>query len=86
MTAPRAEPRIAAFGMVSMADYDEVAEWASRRAVKLRRRAEQVNDLWDALRDLVDRCDGPEGVRADGTNIDTLRAHAALGDQRREEP
>ncbi len=33
-----------------------------------------------ALRDLVDRCDGDEGVRADGSNIQTIAAHAALGD------
>ena len=36
--------------------------------------------LYDALRDLVNRCDGPEGVRADGSNICTANAHAALGD------
>jgi len=35
-----------------------------------------------ALRDLVTRCDGPEGMRPDGSNIDTLGAHAALGDLR----
>lgn len=34
----------------------------------------------DALRELVERIDGPEGVRADGSNPDTLEAHAALGD------
>jgi hypothetical protein len=33
-----------------------------------------------ALRDLVTRCDGPEGVRADGSNIDTIKAHFVLGD------
>ncbi len=33
-----------------------------------------------ALRALVDRCDGAEGVRADGSNIDTCAAHAVLGD------
>lgn len=31
-----------------------------------------------ALRDLVRRCDGEEGVRPDGSNIDTRAAHAAL--------
>lgn len=35
--------------------------------------------LRNALVDLVLRCDGDEGVRADGSNIDTLSAHAALG-------
>jgi hypothetical protein len=32
-----------------------------------------------ALEELVTRCDGAEGVRADDSNIDTLGAHAALG-------
>lgn len=40
----------------------------------------EVERLRKALRDLVDRCDGPEGVRADGSNIPTMDAHAALGD------
>ena len=35
-------------------------------------------DLIAALQDLVTRCDGKEGVRADGSNIDTLRAHTLL--------
>lgn len=35
-------------------------------------------DLLEALRDLVARCDGPEGVRADGSNIETLAAHVAI--------
>lgn len=39
-------------------------------------------DLVLALRNLVTRCDGAEGVRADGSNICTLEAHAALGDLR----
>lgn len=34
--------------------------------------------LREALERLVLRCDGDEGVRADGSNIDTLAAHAAL--------
>lgn len=32
----------------------------------------------DALEALVERCDGEAGVRADGSNIDTQHAHAAL--------
>jgi hypothetical protein len=32
----------------------------------------------EALRDLVERCDGEEGVRPDGSNISTYRAHAEL--------
>lgn len=35
-------------------------------------------ELYAALRDLVARCDGEEGIRADGSNIETMRAHAAL--------
>lgn len=35
-------------------------------------------ELFEALQDLVARCDGEEGVRPDGSNIDTLRAHMAL--------
>lgn len=34
--------------------------------------------LVDALRDLMLRCDGAEGVRADGSNIQTMQAHALL--------
>jgi len=34
--------------------------------------------LFEALKELVLRCDGADGVRADGSNIDTLAAHAAL--------
>lgn len=36
------------------------------------------DDLVTALRNLVLRCDGEDGVRADGSNIDTCAAHAAL--------
>jgi len=35
-------------------------------------------DLLDALKDLVARCDGDEGVRPDGSNIQTMAAHAAI--------
>ena len=38
----------------------------------------RINVLRAALEDLVRRCDGESGVRADGSNIDTLKAHAAL--------
>lgn len=34
--------------------------------------------LVKALADLVTRCDGEDGVRPDGSNIDTLAAHAVL--------
>ena len=32
----------------------------------------------EALRDLVARCDGEQGVREDGSNIDTTKQHAIL--------
>ena len=35
-------------------------------------------DLLAALRELVNRCDGAEGVRADESNIQTMQAHAVL--------
>jgi hypothetical protein len=37
-----------------------------------------MNAIVKALQNLVARCDGAEGVRADGSNIDTSEAHAAL--------
>lgn len=37
-----------------------------------------TTDVLVALEDLVARCDGEEGVRADGSNIQTMRAHAAI--------
>lgn len=40
----------------------------------------RADRLEAALRRLVERCDGAEGVLADGSNIDTIDAHAALGD------
>lgn len=42
--------------------------------------AQRIMALESALRSLVERCDGDECVRADGSNIDTLAAHVALGD------
>jgi hypothetical protein len=33
-----------------------------------------------ALRELVNRCDGAEGVQDDGSNMSTMAAHAVLGD------
>jgi len=35
-------------------------------------------DLLAALKDLVTRCDGDEGVRGDGSNVDTSWAHAVI--------
>jgi hypothetical protein len=35
-------------------------------------------ELLESLADLVTRCDGPEGVRADGSNLQTMAAHAVL--------
>ena len=36
--------------------------------------------LVEALRELMVRCDGAEGVRADGSNIQTMRASALLAE------
>lgn len=38
----------------------------------------QRDELAAALEELVSRCDGEEGIRADGSNIQTMRARAAL--------
>lgn len=59
------------------AQSDEVLLWIQVDAV-LQVVCERVRAEHTALVDLVRRCDGSEGVRADGSNIDTLRAHAAL--------
>jgi hypothetical protein len=40
----------------------------------------QAARLREALAELVNRCDGDEGVLIDGSNIQTIGAHAALGD------
>lgn len=43
--------------------------------------AEAIKKLcaaYDELENLVTRCDGEEGVRADGSNIDTTVAHIIL--------
>jgi hypothetical protein len=50
-----------------------VARWN-----KLQRVTRERDELIEALRDLVRRCDGDEGVRSDGSNIDTLAAHVVL--------
>jgi hypothetical protein len=50
-----------------------VARWN-----KLQRVTRERDELIEALRDLVRRCDGDEGVRSDGSNIDTLAAHIVL--------
>ena len=46
---------------------------------KMREQREQIAKLRGALEDLTLRCDGAEGIRADGSNIQTIKAHAALG-------
>lgn len=35
-------------------------------------------DLLRELKALVERCDGEEGIQPDGSNMDTLAAHAAI--------
>ena len=44
-----------------------------------KRQREQIAKMREVLEDLTLRCDGAEGIRADGSNIQTIKAHAALG-------
>lgn len=46
--------------------------------LKIASLTEKLKAVNDALEDLVQRCDGDEGVRADGSNIQTIKAHAVL--------
>lgn len=43
---------------------------------------ERVAELTEILEELVNRCDGEEGIRADGSNIQTMRASAILAKER----
>ncbi|HDR8989960.1 TPA: hypothetical protein QDA93_002571 [Burkholderia vietnamiensis] len=45
-----------------------------------------TRSLRAALAELVERCDGQAGVRADGSNIDTSAAHAVLATSPIEQP
>ncbi len=54
------------------------AEQSAVYAQAIMDREATVADLLAALIDLTLRCDGPEGVRADGSNIQTIRAHAVI--------
>jgi len=56
-------------------DHDNPEDAASRVA---RLNGSSVEGVINALEKLVRRCDGPEGVRADGSNIDTLEAAMIL--------
>lgn len=51
---------------------------------ELARLAALAEQMAAALEELVQRCDGAEGVRADQSNIQTIRAHAALNAYRGE--
>ena len=66
---------------------DVLAAWCGEKNIGKaeydRRSAEYTkaaahDELVAALQELVNRCDGDEGVRADGSNIQTMRAHAIL--------
>lgn len=59
------------------ANSEEVILWIQARDV-CTKLGELVCAEHDALSDLVERCDGSEGVREDSSNLDTLAAHAAL--------
>lgn len=51
----------------------------SQRQGKRIKELEAVNaELLAALKKLVERCDGSEGVREDGSNIETIHAHALI--------
>jgi len=53
----------------------DAAYQASQRRYRLHAAAP---DLLAALQELVARCDGEEGIRKDGSNIQTMQAHAAI--------
>lgn len=50
---------------------EELVDWAAKRI-------KAYPKLVKVLKDLTLRCDGEEGVRADGSNIPTIAAHAIL--------
>lgn len=50
-------------------------EYTRRNYIKARK---AMHALWNALATLTYRCDGPEGVTEDGSNIHTMDAHAVL--------
>lgn len=60
-----------------MSDADRVQVALSTAEARVEELEGEVVRLWSALTDLVDRCDRSE--LADGTSIDTLTAHVALG-------
>ena len=55
------------------------ADAAPALLAECKRQRGQIAKLREALEDLTLRCDGAEGIRADGSNIQTIKAHAALG-------
>ena len=60
-----------------MSDADRVQVALSTAEARVEELEGEVARIRDALTDLVDRCDRSE--LADGTSIDTLTAHVALG-------
>jgi hypothetical protein len=60
--------------MAHISVYDTIDSLSSENA----RLRETNKELLEALKELVARCDGDEGIRADGSNIQTARAHAIL--------
>lgn len=58
-------------------------ETADAQAAQELTTATLLPEVLETLEDLVERCDGSAGVRADGSNIDTCRAHAVLAKSRR---
>jgi hypothetical protein len=75
------------YGLYTVGHYDPrtnrwVPESDHDTADKAAARVHYLNggsdELRKALEDLTTRCDGEEGVRADGSNVQTAWAHAVL--------
>jgi hypothetical protein len=58
-------------------------ENVKRRRPKRKTTSERLESALDALEELTLRCDGDEGVRPDGSNMETARAHAVLTENNR---
>jgi hypothetical protein len=76
----RSEPGLWTVGFYGPNGWNSDSDHDQREAAAARVSYLNGGCLRTALRDLVNRCDGAEGVRADGSNICTIGAHAALGD------
>lgn len=66
------------FAVASTSNRKFTQEGKHTNAVYLAHTANAYPKLVEALRELAMRCDGAEGVRADGSNIQTIAASAIL--------